>query len=154
MINILMFLVLFSAINIFSLKKKSLSRATGPAVNTQAAERPSRWSGQALGGARSPRLWQNPRASEGPGGGQWEQEEAFHTGANAISTRVLFPLGIFPLSSSKQKKKSRADHMHKCILLQMPEPKCGLQVHGHRDCRSTELTATSFTAQPILHIKN
>lgn len=59
MINILMFLVLFSVINIFPLKKKSLSRATGPEVNTQAAERPLRWSGQALGG----------RASEGPGRG-------------------------------------------------------------------------------------
>lgn len=54
MINILMFLVLFSVINIFPLKKKSLSRATGPAVNTQAAERPSRWSGLALGRSQEP----------------------------------------------------------------------------------------------------
>lgn len=133
MINILMFLALFSVINIFPLKKKSLSRATGPAVNMQAADRrPSLWSGLVLGGARSPRLRQNPQASEGTGGGRWEQEEVFCTGANVSSTGVLLPLVFFPLSSSKQKKRVRADHMHECILFQMAEPK-------HRlDCRSTD----------------
>lgn len=133
-----MFLALFSAINIFPLKKKSLSRVTG--LQSIPRQQSSHHGGQARRSQGPTTVLKSTsfrgyRRGSGGTGRSFLYWSKCHQHQGSLTSHMFS-------SSLQQTKEESQDRPHD----QMTEPKHRLQVHGHGEHRSKELTVTAFKA--------